>query len=104
LNGELVLPKHVVKHLYERRVIHDGMSADAVADMVHSVLTSEKSKVAKASTVNRRKLIRVKEGLSRLGVIGTASTGEDVLILQSSGQDCRDTGASPARQALVSGF
>ncbi len=79
-NGELILPKHVVQHLYERRVLNDGMSADEVADMVHSVLTSKKSRVAKGNQADSQKLIRVKESLSRIGIIGTSRKGQDVLI------------------------
>jgi hypothetical protein len=74
-----VLPKRIVKHLYEKRVIHDGMSADAVADMVHSVLTSKKSRAFPAKD-QRQMLARVKEKIAALRIITENAQGDTILI------------------------
>jgi hypothetical protein len=76
----LVLPKKVVKKLYDKRMVENGMSADQVADLVYSLFHSRKTKITGSKNKHIQTLINMREDLSRVGFISTnPSTNETVI-------------------------
>jgi hypothetical protein len=79
-DGDFVLPAHIVKHLYDSRIVTGNMDANKVADMVHSILTNTATRVKTGRNLDTQELIRVRSRLSQLGILGRDFQGNDVLI------------------------
>jgi hypothetical protein len=77
---DLVIPANVVRKLYDKRILTDGMAADDVADLVYSVFHSKKSKVLSSKYSHIQTLVNMRSELSRIGFISkNPSTGETVI-------------------------
>ena len=76
----LVLPKKVVKKLYDKRMVENGMSADQVADLVYSLFHSRKTKITGSKYKHIQTLINMREDLSRVGFISKNPSTKETVI------------------------
>lgn len=60
-NDELIIPANVVKKLREKRILHDEMTADQVADMLSDVFHKQGNVVARTKYKHIQSIINVKK-------------------------------------------
>lgn len=76
----LVIPKNVVKKLYEKRMVQDGMSADEVADLVHSLFHSRKTKITGSKHKHIQTMLNMRDELSRVGFISSNPANNETVV------------------------
>ncbi len=79
-DGNLVVPANVVRKLYQKRVLQDGMTPDQVADVVYSVFHSKKSQATASRHPHIQALINARDELSNIGFIGANPRTGDAVV------------------------
>lgn len=80
-HNELVIPGNVVRKMYEKRMLSDGMSADEVADVLFSIFHGGKTKVTTSKHDHIQTLVNGRDKLSHLGFIGMSNA--EITVVKS---------------------
>ena len=76
----LVIPANVVKKLFDKRMVQDGMSADEVADLVHSLFHSRKTKITGSKHKHIQTMLNMRDELSRIGFISSNPSSNETVV------------------------